>query len=203
MFKCDAHCIQLHTYVPHAPSAYFPFVYALTIEKKFRKTPYYGADVSKASNVSQKKSKSRKNSGPSIKIRPRSPWPVSFSTPRTKDSKRRKLKVQSDCCDDNSIPQERPGDGGHFTFYENTGGGGKSHSYFWVPGAEKTITSPSPTSGRRSAPLKSDARAVVSIVRVQEKKTEPESFLDHFEKFRSESRSIANVAIRFLVDEFF
>ena len=143
-------CTLYSTPYVRAPSAsYFPFIYALTKKNWFRKTPYYGADVSKVSNVSQKKSKSRKNSGPSIKIRPRSPWPVSSSTPRTKDSKRRKLKVQSDCCDDNAIPQERPGDGGHFTFYENTGGGGKSHSYFWVPGSEKTITSSSSSSGRR------------------------------------------------------
>ena len=163
-----------------------------------RKGPYYGSDAT-VSNVKQKTSKSRKNSGSAIKIRPRSPWTGSSSKkPQTKVSET--FKDKSKCCEDKS-PQAPPGSGGHFTFYENQGSRAKSHSYFWVPGAEKESTSPPSSSGRRSAALKSDSRAVFNILPNREQKTKPNTFLGRFENFRIESRSIAISAVRYLVEE--
>ena len=165
-----------------------------------RKGPYYGSDVTD-SNVKQKKSKSRKSSGSTVRIRPRSKWTGSSSSkkkkPQTKES--RKFKDRTKCCEDKD-PQEQAGDGGHFTFYENQGGGAKSHSFFWVPGAEKTPTS-APSTWRRTAALKSDSRPVFNILPNVETKTKPESFLQRFEKFRNESRSIAISTVRYIVDE--
>ena len=164
-----------------------------------RKGPYYGSDAT-ASNVKQKKSKSRKNSDSAIKIRPPSPWTgSSLKKPQTKESKTKTSKDKSKCCED-KYPQKRPGAGGHFTFYENQGAGAKSHSYFWVPGAEKVPTSP-PTSRRRTSALKSDSGAVFNILPNREQTTKPDTFLRRFENFRSDSRSIAISTVRYLVEE--
>ena len=153
--------------------------------------------------MKQKKSKakSRKISGSAIKIRPRSPWTGSSSKkPQAKVSKSETFKDKSKCCEDKP-PQERPGAGGHFTFYENQGAGAKSHSYFWVPGAEKESTSPPTSSGRRTAALKSDSGAVFNILPNREQKTKPDTLLGRFENFRRESRSIAISTVRYLVEE--
>ena len=148
--------------------------------------------------MKQKKSKSRKNSGSAIKIRPRSAWAVSSSRkPQTKVSKTSKDK--SKCCEDKS-PQDRSDAGGHFTFYENQGAGAKSHSYFWVPGAEKETTS-SPTSRRRTAALKTDSGDVFKILPHREQERKPDTFLGRFENFRKESRSIAISTVSYIVEE--
>ena len=147
--------------------------------------------------MKQKKSKSRKNSGATIKIRPRSKWTgSSLKKPQTKAS--RKFKDRSKCCED-KVPQDQARSGGHFTFYESQGSGGKSHSFFWIPGAEKTLTSPPTAAGRRAAAaLKSDSRPVFNIMPNIEKKTKPDSFFLRFEKFMNESRLIAKSTVRYL-----
>ena len=160
-----------------------------------RKGPYYGSDAT-ASNVKQKKSKSRKNIGSTIKIRPRSKWTGSSpKKPKTKAS--RKFKARSKCCEEN-VPNEQAGSGGHFTFYESQGSGGKSHSFFWIPGAEKTPTSPPTATGRRAAALKADSKPVFNILPNIENKTKPDSFFLRLEKFMNESRSIAKSTVRYL-----
>ena len=153
--------------------------------------------------MKQKKSKSRKSSGSTVRIRPRSKWTGSSSKKKekkphhTKES--RKFKDRTKCCEDKDF-KEQAGDGGHFTFYENQGGGAKSHSFFWVPGAEKTPTS-APSTGRRTAALKSDSRPVFNILTNVETKSKQESFYQRFKKFRNESRSIAISTVRYIVDE--